>query len=137
MKSLRTLVFLSLVWPSARAQAPLPAAATPPAQEHERHPADVPAMTLEQLEAAALEANPEIKVLARRVAAAQAQVGAAGALEDPSFTYRGWNVPLREPWNFNQAQNMFMVSQPFPGPGKRALRSQIAEQDVSITKAGL
>lgn len=137
MKSARILIFLLLVWTAARAQAPLPAAAGPPAQEHEAHPADVPAMGLEQLQAAALEANPEIKVLARGTGAAEARVPAAGALDDPSFMYRGWGVPLRQPWNLNQAQNMFAVTQAFPGPGKRALRSQIAQQDVSIAKAVL
>jgi outer membrane protein TolC len=92
---------------------------------------------LEQLEAGALEANPETRVLARGVDATQARVPAAGALDDPSFMYRGWGVPLREPWNFNQAQNMFAVTQTFPGPGKRALRSRMAQQDVSIARAML
>lgn len=137
MKSACILVFLLLTWAAAGAQAPLPVAATPPAQEHETHPADVPAMTLEQLEAASLETNPEIQVLARGAGVAEARVPAAGALDDPSFTYRGWGVPLREPWNLNQAQNMFAVTQAFPGPGKRALRSQIAQQGVSIAKAVL
>jgi cobalt-zinc-cadmium efflux system outer membrane protein len=137
MKSARTIVFLLLTWVAAQAQAPLPAAAAPPAQEHEARLADVPAMTLEQLEAAALEANPETRVLARGVDATQARVSAAGALDDPSFMYRGWGVPWREPWNFNQAQNMFAVTQAFPGPGKRALRSRMAQQDVSIARAVL
>lgn len=137
MKSACILIFLLLTWTGAGAQAPLPAAATAPAQEHEAHPADAPAMTLEQLEAAALEANPEIRALARGVDATQARVPAAGALDDPSFMYRGWGVPLREPWNFNQAQNMFAVTQAFPGPGKRALRSRMAQQDVGIAKTML
>ena len=111
------------------------AAAAPRAQEHEARPADVPAMTLEQLEAVALESNPEIHVLARGAGVAEARVPGAGALDDPSFMYRGWGVPLREPWNFNQAQNMFAVTQALPGPGKRTLRSRIARQDVSIAKA--
>lgn len=92
-------------------------------------------MTLEQLQAAALEANPEIQALTRGVDATQARVPAAGALDDPSVMYRGWGVPWREPWNLNQAQNMFALTQTFPGPGKRALRSRIAQQDVSIAKA--
>lgn len=135
MKSARILTFLLLTWSAVHAQAPPPAAVALPAQGQETHPADVPAMTLEQLEAAALEANPQIRALARGTGAAEARVPAAGALDDPSFMYRGWGVPLREPWNFNQAQNMFAVTQTFPGPGKRALRSRIAQQDVSIAKA--
>lgn len=110
MKSARVLIFLLLTWATAHAQAPFPAAAAPHGQEHGAHPVDVPAMTLEQLEAAALEANPEIKALIPQVAAAGAHVGAAGALEDPSFTYRGWNVPLREPWNLNQALDVWVVA---------------------------
>lgn len=135
MKSACILIFLLLAWAAAHAQAPLEAAAAAPAQEHERHPAGASAMTLEQLQAAALEANPEIQALARGTSVAAARVPAAGALDDPSVMYRGWGVPLREPWNFNQAQNMFAVTQVLPGPGKRALRSRIAQQDVSIAKA--
>ena len=137
MKSARILIFLLLAWSAVRAQAPLPAAAAPAAQEHERLSADVPAVTLEQLESAALEANPEIRILTQQVVVAAARVGAAGTLDDPSFMYRGWGVPWRQPWNLNQAQNMFAVTQAFPGPGKRALRSQIAQQDVTVAKAVL
>ena len=137
MKSLGVLIFFLLAWPGARAQAPLEPAAAPPAQEHERQPANAPALTLELLQVAALQANPEIRILSQQAVAAGERVGAAGSLDDPTFQYRGWGVPWREPWNLNQAQNMFMVSQSFPGPGKRALRSQIAQQDVSIAKVML
>jgi outer membrane protein TolC len=108
-------------------------------QEHEaRQPVDGGApMTLEQLQAAALEANPEIRLLSQQTGVAAARVRGAGALDDPSFLYRGWGVPWREPWNFDRAQNMFMLSQNFPGPGKRALRTEIARQDVSLAKAAL
>lgn len=137
MKSARILIFLLLTWAAAYAQAPIETAVATPGQEHVARPADAPAMTLEQIQAAALGANPGIRAVARGVDATQARVPAAGALDDPSFMYRGWGVPLREPWNFNQAQNMFAVTQTFPGPGKRALRSRIAQQDVSIAKAML
>ena len=53
------------------------------------------------------------------------------------FMYRGWGVPLRQPWDLNQAQNMFMFTQAFPGPGKRGLRSSVAEQEVTMAKATL
>jgi outer membrane protein TolC len=51
--------------------------------------------------------------------------------------YRGWGVPLSQPWNLNQAQNMFSLSQTFPGRGKRDLRTSIAESDVDVAKDNL
>ena len=92
------------------------------------------AMTLDDVERIALARNPEIAVAARRVAMAEANVPAAGALDDPEAMYRGWGVPLRQPWNYNQAQNMFMMTQAPPGPGKRGLRTSVAHSDVSVAK---
>jgi outer membrane protein TolC len=51
--------------------------------------------------------------------------------------YRGWGVPLQQPWNFNDAQNMFSISQTFPAAGKRALRTSVAGSDVDVAKAQL
>ena len=94
-------------------------------------------LSLAELEQAALLNNPEIKLAARRVALAEARVGSACALDDAQFMYRGWGVPLEAPWDFNRAQNMFMFSQALPGMGKRALRSDIAEQAVATARAML
>jgi outer membrane protein TolC len=96
-----------------------------------------PALTLDDVERMALARNPEIEVAARRVAISEAHVPVAGALDDPMAMYRGWGVPLQRPWNFNDAQNMFSISQTFPGSGKRALRTSIAESDVDVAKAQL
>lgn len=96
-----------------------------------------PTVTLDEIERMALAENPEIRVAARRVAVVESRLPSAGALDDPSFMYRGWQVPLRQPWNYNAAQNMFMLSQTLPGPGKRALRSSVAESDVAEVKAAL
>jgi len=93
-----------------------------------------PALTLDETERIALARNPEIAVAARRVAMAESGVPAAGALDDPQAMYRGWGVPLRQPWNYNQAQNMFMVTQNLPGPGKRSLRTDIANSAVAEAK---
>jgi outer membrane protein TolC len=95
------------------------------------------ALTLEQVEQIAMQANPEVRVTARQVAIAEAHIPGAGALEDPSFMYRGWQVPLKQPWNYNSALNMFMLGQSFPGPGKRGLRSEIAGDEVQVAKAEL
>lgn len=94
-------------------------------------------MTLDDAQRAALASNPEIAVAARRVAAAEAHVPVAGALDNPVAMYRGWAVPLSKPWDFNQAQNMFSLSQSLPGIGKRRLRTSIAQSDLEEAKAQL
>lgn len=96
-----------------------------------------PALTLDEMERMALLRNPEIAVAVRQLAMADAKVPAAGALEDPQAMYRGWGVPLSQPWNYNQAQNMFMVTQSLPGPGKRGLRSAVANSDVTEAQDAL
>lgn len=106
-------------------------------EDHHHHPAQGPALTLDEVERIALAANPDIEVAARRVAMAEAHVPVAGALDDPMAMYRGWGVPLQQPWNFNQAQNMFSISQALPGRGKRVLRTSVAESAVAEAKAQL
>ncbi len=145
MKALRVVVFALVVpvsvcisWAQSPADntAELSAAATLLPQHHSR---DVtgPIYTLEEVEEKAEIGNPEIRVAARRLAVAEAHVPSAGALDDPSFIYRGWQVPFRQPWNYNAAQNMFMIGQTLPGPGKRVLRTNVAEASVAEGKAAL
>jgi len=93
-----------------------------------------PALTLDDVERIALAENPEIHLAARRVAAAEAHVPVAGALDDPQAMYRGWQVPLSKPWDYNAAQNMFMLGQSFPGRGKRELRTNIAQSDAELAE---
>src|SRR5690349_19023637 len=106
-------------------------------QEHSHTNANVASITLDEAEQIALHSNLEIRVAVRKVSVAEAHVSSAGALEDPSMMYRGWQVPLTQPWNYNAAMNMFMVGQSFPGQGKRALRSQVATDASSVAKAEL
>jgi outer membrane protein TolC len=106
-------------------------------EQHHGSEATGPALTLEEAERIALAENPEIAVAIRQVAVAEAQVPAAGALDDPMAMYRGWGVPLEKPWDFNQAQNMFSISQTLPGTGKRSLRTSVAESGVDVAKAQL
>lgn len=101
---------------------------------HPGQQATGPALTLDEIERMALAENPEIHVAVRRVVMAEAHVPAAGALDDPSLMYRGWGVPLSQPWNYNMAQNMLMLNQTLPGPGKRSLRSSVADSDVAEAK---
>ena len=105
--------------------------------QHHHSDASGPTFTLDQIEQMALAGNPEIRVAARRLAVVEAGLPSAGALDDPSFMYRGWQVPLSQPWNYNAAQNMFMLSQTLPGRGKRALRTSVAESGVAEAKAAL
>jgi outer membrane protein TolC len=93
-----------------------------------------PAQTLDEIERIALAENPEIHVAARKVSMAEAHVPTTGKLDDPQFTVRNWQVPLNKPWDYNAAQNMLMLSQALPGPGKRALQTTIAKSDVAEAK---
>jgi cobalt-zinc-cadmium efflux system outer membrane protein len=106
-------------------------------QQHHSTDASSPALTLDEVERIALAENPDIAVAARRVAIVQAHVAVTGALDDPMAMYRAWGVPLKKPWDYNAAQNMFSVSQTLPGAGKRALRISVAESDVDVAKAQL
>lgn len=92
-------------------------------------------MSLAEIERTAMLGNPEIRAAMLRVSVLEARVPAAGALDDPMFMYRDWGTPLRQPWNLNQAQNMLMLQQTFPGKGKRAARSDVASRDVAMARA--
>ncbi len=136
---MRVLYVVFLLWACvlrAAAEDPFPAAEALLLQHKHAGPSG-PALTLAEIEQVALAGNPEIRVAARKLAVIEARVAAAGGLEDPSLMYRGWGIPLRQPWNYNAAQNMFMLSQTFPGFGKRGLRTEIARTDVREAKAAL
>jgi len=81
--------------------------------------------------------NPEIRAAVRRLSVAETQVVGAGALDDPMFMYRDWGTPLSRPYDLNQAQNMFMLQQTLPGPGKRAARSNVAAKEIEVAKEQL
>src|SRR5215469_893011 len=143
MKTLRVVTCVFLLWGSVRLSRGQTSAGRDEASEMaallpQHHlTATGPALTLDEIERAALTGNPEIVVAVRRLAAVEAHVPQAGALDDPALMYRGWQVPLRQPWNYNAAQNMFMLSQTFPGFGKRSLRTSVAESGVAEAKAAL
>jgi outer membrane protein TolC len=96
-----------------------------------------PALILGEIERIALAENPEIHVAARKVSMAEAHVPTTGKLDDPQFMVRNWQVPLNKPWDYNAAQNMLMLSQSLPGPGKRPLQTSIAQSDVTVAKEEL
>jgi outer membrane protein, heavy metal efflux system len=102
-------------------------------------PADprVTPLTLDEVERIALESNPEIAVAARRVAMARSHVPVAGALDDPMAMYRGWGVPLKKPWDYNAAQNMFSLSRTFVSSTTRNLRTSVAESELDQAQGNL
>ena len=138
MNAFHLVLLLAAFGLFALAEEPFPAAdALLP--QHEHIVASGPALTLDEVERIAVLNNPEIRVAARRVAVLEAHVPAAGAL-DIRWVSAGqgrWQVPLRQPWNYNAAMNMFSLSQTFPGFGKRGLRNDIAQSGVAEAKAGL
>jgi len=136
MKALYVLPLLAALGLHANAQEPF-SVADAFLPQHEHAAATGPSLTLEEVERSALLNNPDIRVAARRVAVLEARKPAAGALDDPSLMYRGWQVPLRQPWNYNAAMNMFSISQNLPGFGKRGLRNDIAQSQVTEAKAAL
>src|SRR5215469_17651661 len=100
MKTLRVVTCVFLLWGSVRLSRGQTSAGRDEASEMaallpQHHlTATGPALTLDEIERAALTGNPEIVVAVRRLAAVEAHVPQAGALDDPALMYRGWQVPL-------------------------------------------
>ena len=137
MKGLRPIVLILLFAIPAWAEDPLQTAGALLSASQHAHRSDAVPQTLEELEQTAMIGNPRIREAVRRLSVVEARAPGAGALDDPMFMYRDWGTPLRQPWNLNQSQQMFMFSQTFPGPGKRGLRSDVANKDVEIAKSEL
>src|SRR5215467_9126431 len=129
-------LFLAVALAAAVEDDPYSAAASALPAQHQ-HKSAVLAITLDEAERVALQSNPEVLLFSRKLAAIQARIPAAGALDDPALMFRSWQVPLAQPWNLNDSMNMFMIGQNFPGPGKRGLRSQIAGDAATVAKAEL
>lgn len=94
---------------------------------------------LGSLVAEALQNNPELRAAAKETEAAGERVRPAGALEDPMLEAGLLNVPI-QPFRLNRedmTMKMLGLSQKLPYPGKRALREQVAAQDVETLKYGL
>jgi cobalt-zinc-cadmium efflux system outer membrane protein len=87
---------------------------------------------LQALISEALKANPEIKQMASIHTAAKEAVSLAGALDDPEVGFAMDNIPT-DTWRLNQdsmTQKMLELSQKFPFPGKRRLRSEVAAEQA-------
>jgi len=83
---------------------------------------------LQALVAEALKDNPEVKQMGSLHKAAQETIRSSGALEDPEIGFTIKDLPT-DSWTFNKepmTQKMLELSQKFPFPGKRRLRSEVA-----------
>lgn len=92
-----------------------------------------PLLTLETVLAYAQIHNPTIRAAQDRWVAAQERPAQTSALDDPMFTYEGFNIPE----NFDPTRtdnNILKLSQKLPFPGKRRLRGEIAGHEAEIAK---
>lgn len=82
------------------------------------------------------EHNPTLHAARERVRAAREQPTQMAALDDPVFTYEGFNIP--ESFNLTRTENnLLKLSQKLPFPGKRRLRRELASQGIAIAEAEL
>ena len=80
----------------------------------------------------AMKANSEVKQMASLHTAAKEAVRPAGALDDPEAAFVIKDLPT-DTWSFSQddmTQKMFELSQKIPFPGKRRLRSEVADSQA-------
>ena len=78
----------------------------------------------------AVQANPAVKEKAQMKTASKEAIRPAGALDNPEVSLGLLNVPVNT-WVLNQQDMTMMelaVSQKLPFPGKRRLRSEVAEE---------
>ncbi len=90
-------------------------------------PADLRALIDE-----ALKANPEVKQMRASYQAAKEASRSAGALDDPEIGFTMKDIPT-DSWATNRedmTQKMLELSQKFPFPGKRRLRTEVAGEQA-------
>lgn len=97
------------------------------------------ALSLPGLVQEALERNPEVQVAARMVESKRARVGQAGALPDPMAMYgvmnEGGPVPFRTLGELGFSEVYVGISQDFPYPGKRGLKTKAAQEELAAEEA--
>jgi len=99
---------------------------------------DDESMSLDSLIAQALAVNPAIRAAEAGVKAAQMRVGPAGARPDPMLMVGIQNFPVSQP-GFSDFMTMKMIGidQTFPFPGKLALQTRAADDDVAAARGAL
>jgi len=98
-----------------------------PAQGNANLPPDLQTLIVE-----ALQANAEIKQMRGQYAASKETIRPAGALDDPEVAFTMKDIPM-DNWALNRepmTQKMLELSQKFPFPGKRRLRSEVAGEQA-------
>ena len=104
--------------------------------DDEQSALDGPEFSLEAVLTYGQEHNPALQAARERVRATREQPAQVAALDDPVFTYEGFNIP--ENFDLTRTDNTILkLSQKFPFPGKRRLRREIASHEVVIAEAKL
>jgi outer membrane protein TolC len=111
--------------------------------------ASAAATDLDSLVARALAVSPQLRAANRRVDAARARIGPAGALPDPMLMAGIQNLPLGKERDTGangamaasgpdpMTMRMVGLSQTIPYPGKRNLRTQTAQREVDVALAAV
>jgi outer membrane protein TolC len=105
-------------------------------------PAFAGELTLQELIQEALRNNHEVLMLGARESVSRFKIPQAESLPDPMFMFGYLNDGVRDPYTFDEemaadSQWMFSVSQMFPYPGKRSLKSEMAERDAESLDASV
>lgn len=85
-------------------------------------------LKLDELIQIAEKENPEIEAARRRWQAALRRPAQVASLPDPMFSYSRWIESVET--RVGPQENVFMLSQRIPFPGKLGLRGKMAEQDA-------
>lgn len=94
------------------------------------------ASAVDSLVAVALAVNPTIHAAERRVDAARARIGPAGALPDPMLSAGIMNLPVADPgFDDFMTMNVVGLGQRLPYPGKLPLARQAAELELRAAEA--
>jgi len=93
-----------------------------------------PPVTLTDLLQEATQKNPDLVALRRQIEVMRHRPAQERALNPPMAEGQIWQWPINSINPANTNMYMFMVSQEFPGRGKRDLRAAVAEKDIALAE---
>jgi outer membrane protein TolC len=131
----RCVVFVVAIAMSAgalEAQAPMSPNAMEGQHERDAFRVEGPVLTLGQALEAARAANPDLAAVRARVDGLRERPAQMRSLAPPMLETTIWQWPVNSLNPANTNMYMFMVGQDLPGRGKRALRADVAQQDVGL-----
>lgn len=128
----RSVLVLALAGGVAHAQEP-PMPAAPSAVAAPAAP-EAPPLSLGAAISTAVARHPDLNAIAQAAAAARARGPVERELMPPMLEAQAWQWPL-DKWNPGDAQWMVMLTQEFPGRGKRALRAARMEAEAEVMAA--